>query len=111
MTRTADGVEIEHGMLLYTCAGSMANRLLLVPHHLNIGKFWITVVNGIEQFEVPANALFSSSREAAKARMIWLNNEIRQAKGRIGYSDIISPLMVEKRYLENILNWQGEFST
>lgn len=109
MTKTGDGVEIEHGMPLYTCAGKLANRPLLVPYHLDIGKLYITVVNGTEEFEIPNHALFSSSMSAAKARLRWLDKEIEEAKGHIGYADIVSPFLAEKQYLEKVINWQGEF--
>lgn len=100
---TGDGVEIEHGMSLYTCAGKLANRLLLVPYHLDIGKFWITVVNGTEEFEIPNHALFFSPIAAAKARLRWLDKEIEQAKGHMGYADFVSLFRTEKQYLEKAI--------
>jgi len=104
MTHTNDGVDIEQGQSLYTCAGKMANRPLLVSYQVPVGKFWITLLNGSNVFQVPASALFSTSLAAAKGRLKWLNREIQQAKGRIEYEGV-SRCIVEKHHLEKILDW------
>jgi len=108
MTRTGDGVEIEQGQSLYVCGGTMVNRPLLVSYLVPVASRWITMSNGVETFKVPAEALFSSSMAAGKARVKYLQREIDNDKGHIGYLDTISQYVLEKSYLDKIVDWHEE---
>lgn len=83
----------------------MVNRPLLVSYQVPVASRWITVSNGIETFQVPANALFSSSMAAGKARVKYLEREIDNVKGHIGYLDLSSRYILETSYLDKVLNW------